>query len=182
MLTLLVGLAFAVLLLEVQSQSISAKSIALLGVLVAINRAALCRRGHSRSRRLYAHLLPHRADRLRLRRSLRLSHGRADAGRLGSGDRHRRPLAALPDVHGRVDGSVRAALPSAGASGQRTRTLGGGDCAGPLRRRLGAALRRGHEHLVLALRHRSAATNTGSRASPLSTRCVAMPSSTWPPR
>ena len=37
MLTALVGLAFAVLLLEVQSQSISAKSIALLGVLVAIN-------------------------------------------------------------------------------------------------------------------------------------------------
>lgn len=37
MLTALVGLAFAVLLLEIQSQSISAKSIALLGVLVAIN-------------------------------------------------------------------------------------------------------------------------------------------------
>ena len=39
MLTLLVGLAFAVLLLEVQTQSISAKTIALLGVLVAINAA-----------------------------------------------------------------------------------------------------------------------------------------------
>jgi energy-coupling factor transport system substrate-specific component len=37
MLTALVGLAFAVLLLEIQSQSISAKSVALLGVLVAIN-------------------------------------------------------------------------------------------------------------------------------------------------
>ena len=37
MLTALVGLAFAVLLLEIQSQSISAKAIALLGVLVAIN-------------------------------------------------------------------------------------------------------------------------------------------------
>ena len=37
MLTALVGLAFAVLLLEVQNQSISAKAVALLGVLVAIN-------------------------------------------------------------------------------------------------------------------------------------------------
>lgn len=37
LLTLLVGLAFVVLLLEVQSRSIGAKSIALLGVLVAIN-------------------------------------------------------------------------------------------------------------------------------------------------
>lgn len=36
-LTLLVGLAFAVLLLEVQSAAISAKTVALLGVLVAIN-------------------------------------------------------------------------------------------------------------------------------------------------
>lgn len=39
LLTMLVGLAFVVLLLEVQSQSISAKTIALLGVLVAINAA-----------------------------------------------------------------------------------------------------------------------------------------------
>lgn len=37
LLTVLVGLAFVVLLLEVQSQSISAKTMALLGVLVAIN-------------------------------------------------------------------------------------------------------------------------------------------------
>ncbi len=37
MLTLLVGLSFAVLLLEVQDQAINAKSVALLGVLVAIN-------------------------------------------------------------------------------------------------------------------------------------------------
>ena len=39
LLTLLVALTFVVLLLEVQSQSISAKTIALLGVLVAINAA-----------------------------------------------------------------------------------------------------------------------------------------------
>ncbi len=37
MLTLLVGLCFAVLLLEVQGQSISTKLVALLGILVAIN-------------------------------------------------------------------------------------------------------------------------------------------------
>ena len=37
MLTLLVGLCLAVLLLEVQSQGVSAKAVALLGVLVAIN-------------------------------------------------------------------------------------------------------------------------------------------------
>lgn len=37
MLTLLVGVSFAVLLLEVQGESISAKTVALLGVLVAIN-------------------------------------------------------------------------------------------------------------------------------------------------
>jgi energy-coupling factor transport system substrate-specific component len=37
MLTLLVGLCFAVLLLEVQSQAVSAKLIALLGILVAMN-------------------------------------------------------------------------------------------------------------------------------------------------
>ncbi len=36
-LTLLVGLCFAVLLLEVQSEAMSAKSVALLGILVAIN-------------------------------------------------------------------------------------------------------------------------------------------------
>ncbi len=36
-LTLLVGLAFVVLLLEVQSQAVSAKTVALLGVLVAVN-------------------------------------------------------------------------------------------------------------------------------------------------
>lgn len=39
MLTLLVGLCFAVLLLEVQGQTISTKTIALLGILVAINAA-----------------------------------------------------------------------------------------------------------------------------------------------
>ncbi len=37
MLTLLVGLCFAVLLLEVQGESVSAKFVALLGILVAIN-------------------------------------------------------------------------------------------------------------------------------------------------
>jgi energy-coupling factor transport system substrate-specific component len=113
--SLLIIITLVVLLVELQGQTVSAKVIAALGVLVAITAVL----------RILEVVFPaiggfspvFRADhprRLRLRLSLRFSPRHAGNARLGVDHRRRRPLAALPNVHRRLAGNERRLAPQTG--------------------------------------------------------------------
>ena len=168
MLTVLVGLCLAVLLLEVQSQGVSTKTVALLGVLVAVNATLRFVEVAIPGPGGFSPIFP-----------LIVLAGYVFGGRFGfllgvltllvsailTGRRW--PVAALPDVCRRLGGAVGAAVPAAGAPAGRAGHQGRDRRAGRLWRLLGAALWRHHEHLVLALCHRAGTDVLAARHRPL---------------
>ena len=154
LLVLCLGAVFA----SLTGGQMTSKMVAVLGILTALS--AVLRRGAGAGG-VQRHLPAADPGGLLLRADVRLPARRAIAARFGADRRRGGAVAALPDVLHRLGGhalGLAAGIPAAPA-------LGTGD-AGRMGFHGGVALRRDHEHLVLAVpgRGRGSRARAGSRA------------------